>query len=189
MDSIHEQVQQNYDKYEELMRGTKLSKRKYFQLIPGDVSKNDWYLGKLSLIHVGGMDCHMDTEKSKRVADKYRFILFSKGFAKEPICRFDSTGNEHTNSNPNIPLEQRQVPVPHFHCYDKDGYGYAYQTPSLIRETKGIQKNIKVGWRIMCDEYNIFTDDNLIPDILEMGELFPRQMGQNDVHADVSFRL
>lgn len=149
-------IKENYPFYLMLVDEDKIMTKTEIQL-SNNPNHRDSLVGEAEIEHNQGHLLRLKIYMGKRYTN-YILNLFFPGWIEKGLCRFDSEGAYHKNKCGSIETKNKKIPTPHFHKFDENGCEYAYQTDELTDE---LIKNITLGLKIFCKEFNIKCNDEV----------------------------
>lgn len=177
-------IADNFEDYKNILDERKIISDKPIILEKKKSNKN-WLEKDIKLAHNTYDDLQLKTQSNSLDIKDYKIAILSKEFCDEPLSRFDADGTAHTNTNSEIPLNERKIDTPHFHIYNEKGIEIAYKTEFLKNKVNSdnLQQNINHGIRHFCNEFNIKTFDEQTPEVHSSEFYVPF-----DTHAGIDFK-
>lgn len=157
MGKLNKDVKTNFNKYEELLNGSKNSSMKTIHLDEIKTQHQNTRTKTVDIKHDSISDKLELIIESKIVNKKdFKFKLRAPNYTGEPFFRFDSDGVAHYNRAPDIELPKQKVDTPHFHKFDADGRNIAYKTDALLDKGNedALLNDISLCMAHYCDESN-----------------------------------
>lgn len=158
MKGICSEAEANYQLYERLLIGAKMTEGEGIVISELKITNAKWLVHKLPVkqLTVAGYRSELHTEVGLKQDGNFKFILFARRFTSTPLANFDSKGISHRNNQENVPLAEQQVTTPHFNRYDEQGRRVAYKTEALRNPESANQlENISNCVFHFYDEFNI----------------------------------
>ncbi|MGZ0014820.1 hypothetical protein [Yeosuana sp. AK3] len=150
-------IKSNFDKYEELLNGSKNSSTKSIYLDEIKLRHQNTRIKTVDVIH-NSIPERLELIVESKIVNKkdFKFKLRAPEYTGEPFFRFDSDGVSHYNRTPDVELPKQKVDTPHFHKFDANGREIAYKTQALLDEgnKEALLNDISLCMAHYCDESN-----------------------------------
>jgi hypothetical protein len=165
MGKINKEIRDNFNKYQDLVKGYKNCS---FKMVELSEKRNNHPNTRQRVVNVKHEKFEDDIKLiiESKVEDKrsFKFKLRSSNLTQEPYFRFDSDGVAHYNKSENVPLPEQKIDTPHLNAFNEKGKCIAYKTSALKSqsESEAILNDISLGMAHYCDEANVYFEKEYI---------------------------